>query len=111
MNVAGLTTLEQVAIRNAMHYWLSHWDSECPTLFGLEQLELGNVAQNWPRSAEQNGEAVALAVCGSLRELLYGASAVSRARVTEIVGLSFEQTETLLHRLSERIDHALRSKA
>jgi hypothetical protein len=89
-----LSSAEQDQVRSAMLYWVAHWDSECPTLFGIELDELQVVLHAWPHSAAQR-ETEALAAIGALRELLHGASTPPRSQLPEILGVEYETASAL----------------
>jgi hypothetical protein len=95
MNNPGLSANEQERVRLAMTYWREHWDWECTTLFGIELAELEEVIQFWPRANATSREAQALAVVGSLRELLYGASTPPREQLHAILGIGYVEASAL----------------
>jgi hypothetical protein len=107
MDISDLSTLEQESLPRILAYWVEHWDWECPALFGLELVEFQAILACWPAGLTNNEETTALAIIGSLRELLYGASAVRPERVEEISGVSREAAIEVLGRLSRRIDRVL----
>lgn len=94
---------ETIALLKAIKYWIANWDFECPTLFGLEKAQLEEVVDGWPKSLLQN-ERLALLVClGSLRELLFGASAISEHAVQSVIGLSYEEASNLCTLVRQRL--------
>jgi hypothetical protein len=95
MNNASLTPSEQDQVRAALAYWRDHWDFECSTLFGIELEELIAVLSRWPKAGALSKETEALAVIGSLRELLYGASTPRRERLPSILGIEYEAATAL----------------
>ena len=107
--IALSLTAEEVT-RRALGYWSEHWDWECPTLFGIERVELHSVLSTWPTIAPGTEEQVSLAVVGAYRELLYGASAVARSEVEATIGVTHEQACSLLEQLTVFLQ-ALRSRA
>lgn len=107
INPDDLSDAEHAAIKAAMRYWIEHWDWECPTLFGLEKMELQQVLDLWPEVEAENEKNVALAINGAFRELLYGASSVSRKQLQEICGLSNEAVDELSKRVFERVSNEL----
>jgi hypothetical protein len=98
MKPAFLSPAEQDQVRRAMSYWISHWDWECPILFGIELKDLQAVQQNWPRSVVEQ-EVEAAAVIGALRELLHGASAAPRDQLPEILGLEYAAATKLCEKV------------
>ena len=101
MNTSGLSPESLDAVHRAMSYWTERWDWECPTLFGIEIEQMHRVLGNWPTVAPGAENETQCASVGALRELLYGASAVAKARISAVVGLSYEQAEALLSELHE----------
>ncbi len=83
-----------------MAYWVSKWDWECPTLFGIELDELKHVSAQWPLLAGDNDSIAQHAAIVALRELLHGASSVAPGDVKRLIGLSHDGATTLLARLS-----------
>jgi hypothetical protein len=98
MSALLLSTAEQVQVRSALLYWATHWDWECPTLFGIELEDLQGVLQTWPNVGPQQ-ENEGLAVIGALRELLYGASTPPRSQLTAILGLEYEAASALCEKI------------
>ena len=105
MRVDDLSMQEVEAVKRILDYWTRHWDWECQTLFGLELREVQSVAKAWPEIV--HSQSTALAVLGSMREFLYGASSVSKGQVVAECGISFEASCALLDRLFPRIEAAL----
>jgi len=89
------TTEESQAIYKSIQYWIDKWDWECPTLFGLEKFDMEAVVNRWPNALKENREIALKASLGSLGELLYGASAVPKSKISEILGMSYDQSEEL----------------
>lgn len=85
-----------------MRYWESHWDWECPTLFGieLEELKAARVAC----LTEENEELVSYAALGCLRELLHGASAIPKNSVPLTIGISYEAACELCNQVLLLVD-------
>jgi hypothetical protein len=90
MNLPVSSQTDQDALRRAMEYWVSHWNWECPLLFGMELEALKEVLSAWPSIPEDKQQLANLASAVSLRELLHGASAVPKSRVSELIGVSYE---------------------
>lgn len=107
MNISDLSSIEQDSLRRALAYWVSHWDWECPTLFGLEQAELQAQLDAWPQCLALQEKTAVLAIVGALREMLHGASAVNRGSVTSLVGISHTEASELLDRLLLSVDQGL----
>ena len=82
-----------------MAYWVSKWDWECPTLFGIELDELKHVLAQWPLLAGDKDCIAQHAAIGALRELLHGASPVAPGDVKRLIGLSYDGATALLVRL------------
>ena len=98
MDVSKISDADQQAVRQAMQYWVEHWDQECATLFGIELDELRLALRRSPLLLGEPGlEAAAI---GALRELLYGASSLPRAAVQGAIGISFDQAEALMETLN-----------
>lgn len=95
MNTSSLTAADQTALGLAMKYWVAHWDFECPTLFGIELEVLQAALASWPVISAGAEQAASLALLGSMRELLYGASAVPRSELPALIGMSYEQAHDL----------------
>lgn len=109
LKLTDLTLREQDAIPRLLSFWLSEWDWECPTLFGLERNELEAIATAWPESIVTMQKQTALAVHGSLRELLVGASAVAPDKVAPACGLTHAELSALADTLRDRLENALDS--
>ncbi|NKF24498.1 hypothetical protein [Solimonas marina] len=107
MDISDLSALEQQALVSAIRFWADHWDWECPTLFGLAQEDMSDIAGTWPESAALRSADAALAVIGSIREMLCGANALMPEKIRERVGISAAELGDLLHRIRPRIDEAL----
>jgi hypothetical protein len=110
MKIEDLSTTEQHALPKVLAYWVAHWDWECPTLFGLEKSDLEAVLASWPASLSSQEKTSALALIGALRELLYGASAVPKAQVPAVCGLSYAEASALAENLFPRISEVLDGK-
>jgi hypothetical protein len=95
MNTTSLTAADQTALALAMTYWAAHWDFECPTLFGIELGQFQSVIASWPTVQAGSEHATSLALLGSMRELLYGASAVPRSELPPLIGMSYQQAHDL----------------
>ena len=95
MNSICLSSAEQEQVLRAMNYWRTHWDWECPTLFGIELEDFELVIRSWPNTTAELRENQALAAIGSLRELLYGASTPQRDKLPSILGLDYNSAEAL----------------
>ena len=89
------TDTETDALVKAICYWVEEWDIECPTLFGLEREDLEDVARNWPGSLEYDKNRTLLACLVSLGEILHGASALPRSRITGMIGINYEAASNL----------------
>ncbi len=98
---------DQRAISAALRYWVAKWDWECPTLFGLEQAEMQQVLDGWPDDVDCGERTTALAMTAAFRELLHGASAVQRAEVPSVCGLSYEAANDLSQRINHYVHRAL----
>jgi hypothetical protein len=94
MKPAMLSSDEQEQIRKALSYWVTHWDWECPTLFGIQLEELQVVLAEWPRPLVPEHVA-AMATIGALRELLHGASTPPRSEIPRILGIEYEVASAL----------------
>ena len=95
MQTAAISPANHRPLQLALQYWERHWDFECPTLFGIEHEQLRDVLSSWPTVPEHLEEIAGLALLGSLRELLYGASAVPHANLPGLIGLSYAQADEL----------------
>ena len=96
MQLLDLTDSQQSAISRALGYWAERWDWECPTLFGLELAELQEIIASWPDSLSSGSNGVALAIQGSLRELLFGASAPPPDSLPRLIGVTQVEAVALL---------------
>jgi len=85
----------------SLEYWIKHWDWECPTVFGLELSKFQSIVNTWPEALIQNEEIAVLAIFGSFREFLHGASSVRPNQVSNITGINFEHANELLNRLGK----------
>jgi hypothetical protein len=99
-----ISPAENTAIVNALRYWIEHWDWECPTLFGLERIDVQAVLERWPGVVDATPSHSSLAVNGALRKLLYGASAVDSERVRAICGIPASEVIVLAHKTSRWAD-------
>lgn len=91
----NITSAESEALIKSILYWIKKWDFECPTLFGLEKTEMENIANSWPVSLTGNPKIALLACLGSLREILYGASALPKSEVSAVLGINYEHASEL----------------
>ena len=103
----NFTAIENEALLKSIQYWIDKWDFECPTLFGLEKSDMIEIAKEWPTSLSTNEERTLIACLGSLRELLHGASAVSRTIVPEIIGIQYEEASALCGKIHSECQSAL----
>jgi len=101
IQIEGLSDEEREAVRLAMEYWSACWDWKCPTLFGIDFVEFDQVLGQWPDIEQGYEEIAALAVTGSLRELLMGASAQPRSAIQEVIGLPYSRAVSLLEQLNK----------
>lgn len=85
-----------------MEYWIACWDWECETLFGIGLVELDQVHSQWPDVDRGDEDMIALAVIGSLRELLMGASAQPKSAIQKIIGVPYRHAALLLEQLSAK---------
>jgi hypothetical protein len=99
MDVSQFSEVEQAAIRQVIAYWISSWDWECPTLFGLEKDDFVTVLDSWPSHLNGEGGMAEFAAAGALREYLCGASAVTAHKAKNETGLSQADLYSILHRL------------
>ena len=88
MDTSDLSVAELRALHGVLEYWLRAWDWECPTLFGFERSDRSRLLEDWPLSLEAHMPFAALAVQGTLREALYGASTIAADRLPDVCGLS-----------------------
>jgi hypothetical protein len=109
MRIDDLSAAEQSALPRALKYWTTHWDWECPTLFGLDKNEFETIASTWPACLMERETNAALALVGAMRELLHGASAVQDRQVQQLIGISHAEATALLDRLLPRIDRVLKN--
>jgi hypothetical protein len=79
---------ERAALTEVLSYWQTHWDWECPTLFGLELAEYEAAVATWRASVDLSSPQVAYALLGALMEFLFGASAVTATDVFSITGMA-----------------------
>lgn len=91
----NISNEQQQALTKAIDYWIAHWDAECPTLFGLEQSDLVAVSADFPRAFRMDREHALFACLGSLREMLYGASAVPFLDIEKTIGIDYEAAAAL----------------
>jgi hypothetical protein len=99
MKITNLSTTDQDALQRTLNYWISHWDWECPTLFGLEQSDFQALVSTWPQCLVLQEETAALAIIGGLREILHGASAVKGESIDQFIGICYSEACQLLNRL------------
>ncbi len=92
------------ALIKALDYWIDHWDFECPTLFGLERSDLQKVALDLTEGLNNNKEIVLLACLSSLAELLYGASAVPKTKLHDLLGIDFYSASSLCKEIKKECD-------
>ena len=95
MDVSQISNVDQQAILRAMQYWVEHWDDECPTLFGIELDQLKTALHRWPSTVGEDEPMVKAVAIGALRELLYGASALPPVALQSMLGISYDDAETL----------------
>lgn len=105
--MTNFTAIEKDALLKSIQYWIDKWDFECPTLFGLERSDLVGIVKGWPTSLSTSEEHTLIACLGSLRELLHGASAVSRSVVPEIIGIPYEEASALCGQIHSECQNAL----
>jgi hypothetical protein len=98
---------EKEALIKSLHYWIEKWDSECPTLFGLKQEELIEITQNWPSCLTADKDHTLVTCLNSLGELLYGASAIPKAKVPEKLGVKYEIASALCSQIYSEYGDAL----
>jgi hypothetical protein len=94
-----LQTSEHAALSAVLNYWESHWDWECPTLFGLDLKEYRAAAETWRATADLAQPQVAFAMLGALREFLHGASALKGEAVVTITRMQKADLLTLKNRV------------
>ena len=107
MDIGDLSAKENSALLAMLHYWVEHWDWECPTLFGLDHREFQDISSAWPQCLVRHERVAALALLGTMREFLHGASAVGEERVEELIGITHAEAEALFEKLSPRIKTVL----
>ena len=105
--MSQFTSEELNALKNAIQYWIANWDFECPTLFGLEKSDLEEVSANWPNALNDDTELALVSCLGSLREMLYGASAINEQAVASTLGVSYGQASVLCSVIHSQCQHAL----
>jgi hypothetical protein len=104
MKATEFTDRELVAMKNAIQYWIAHWDWECPTLFGLDKSDFVKILESWPHCIKAKDDAAVYAAQRSFRELLLGASAVwPKEKIFDICGISYDNANKLLERLSAQL--------
>ena len=103
----NFTAIEMEALLKSIQYWIDKWDFECPTLFALEKSDLVELVKTWPASLSTDEERTLIASLGSLRELLHGASAVSKEKVPELIGIEYEEASALCGRIHSECQSAL----
>ncbi len=103
----ALTSEENEAIIKSIMYWIDKWDFECSTLFGLEKSDMEVIARDWTNSLAGNTEQTLIACLGSLREILYGASALPKTKIVDVLGISSEQAQNLCSVIYNECSHAL----
>ena len=101
LQIQRFSDQERTALRLAMEYWSACWDWECPTLFGINFVEFDQVLGQWPDIEQGYEEIASLAVTGSLRELLMGATAQSRSAIHGIIGIPYSHAASLLEQLNK----------
>jgi len=101
MKFNGLSEIQKSHVIDIIEYWINNWDWECPTLFGVSYEDFSVFASAWPRSVEDMSPIAERVIFGALRELLYGASALSPAEIKEILGVSYEEAESILRELKK----------
>lgn len=105
--MTNFTAIEKDALLKSIQYWIDRWDFESPTLFGVERSDLVEIVKGWPASLSINEKCTLIACLGSLRELLHGASAVSRSAVPTIVGIPYEEASTLCGKIHSECQNVL----
>jgi len=55
----------------------------------------------WPLTVGEDEPGLKAAATGTLRELLYGASALPKAAVPGVLGISYESAEALIEKFCE----------
>lgn len=105
--MTNFTAIEKDALLKSIQYWSDKWDFECPTLFGLKRSDLVEIVKEWPASLSTSEERTLVACLGSLRELLHGASAVSRSVVPEIIGIPYEEASALCGQIHSEYKDAI----
>jgi hypothetical protein len=105
--MTNFTAIEKDALLKSIQYWIDRWDFECPTLFGLERSDLVEIVKGWPASLSINEKCTFIACLGSLRELLHGASAVSRSAVPAIIGIPYEEASALCGKIHSECQNVL----
>jgi hypothetical protein len=103
VSLDDLSAEQRDAILLALRYWKDHWDWECPTLFGLDLGELTAVVNAWPEIVQTKPQLAASAILGTFRELLFGASSVSREEIAGVLGFDYEHAESLVDLLRPRL--------
>jgi len=93
----------EAALRNSIRYWTEHWDWECQTLFGLDIDDFQSILNDWPNGIHLKDEHILYALQGSFRELLYGASAIRKNKIYEVLGVSDDVAYELAEILTKEI--------
>ena len=73
-------------------------------MFGIEQADFNVIAEDWPVSYGENQQKAFLACFGSLRELLYGASALPREQINAQIGLSYVEASVLCNKIYQEYE-------
>jgi hypothetical protein len=105
----SLQHVESAALTEVLRYWTARWDWESPTLFGLARSDYDLAVAAWVDRRDTSDTAVALALLGALREILYGASAISAEAIPSVCGLSRAELENLDARVAPWLLHVLNS--
>lgn len=100
MDASKISDLNRHAMCQAMHYWIARWDWECPTLFGIELDEFKEHARSLCSDSSDWTLEIGVTANNVLNELLNGASALSRDKLEETIGIPFESVEALLATVS-----------
>lgn len=110
MLLRNLSPDQLTVARGALEYWISHWDLECPILFGLERVALQELVAAWPDCLVSDAPRAALAINGALCELLLGASTPSKEQLPGIIGLEYPEAVALFNKIHPHLSAAIASK-
>ncbi len=86
-----------------MRYWVENWDFECPTLFSIGLEDLEKVIEEWPKGINNRDVDAGRAVANSYGELLWGASALSNAKMVELLELPKKEVEKFYKSIHEEM--------